>query len=178
MKVYVANIVRGFDEMVRVGVVTYSNSAWVSIPLTSAVNPMSIASSILQIVYTSGGTNTAAGINLARSLLSQQQCSGVIRSLSVLTDGQANNRAAAERAAQAAKEDGIQVYATGIGSGVSQNDLQSIASTPTSEYLQPIADFSEEAFNEKVEQLQMSACKSEYMDTYICLSIYFKFYKL
>ena len=160
MKDYVANVVLGLNENVRVGVVRYSSSASIVIGLTPVSDPESLAARIRSIVYTKGGTNTAAGIATAQSMFEQDRCSGVTKSISVLTDGQSDNVHSTTRAASNAKDAGIQLYASGIGSGPNQEELQSIASSPPSDYLVPIANFSSSAFNNRIDTLRTSACKS------------------
>lgn len=164
VKQYVSNIILGFDDKVRVGVVTFSNSAYTSLDLTPAASKTCIASIITGILYYGDGTNTYEGINTAASLLGHQKDIGVSRVLIVLTDGRSNSRTSTLQAAQAAKDQGIQIYAVGIGSGVDVNELQDMASSPSSDYLLPIGNFSTAAFNEMIEPLRKSACLSELTD--------------
>ena len=56
MKDYVANVVFGLNENVRVGVVDYSYSASIVIGLTPVSDPESLATRIRSIAYTEGGT--------------------------------------------------------------------------------------------------------------------------
>lgn len=160
MKQYVTDVILGFDDNVRVGVVTYSNSAHTSLGLTPAVSKVCIAYVIADIPYYSGGTDTHEGIDTAVSLLRQQKDTGVIHAVVVLTDGRSSSPTSTVHAAQTAKDRGIQMYAVGIGSGVDVNELQDIASSPSSDYLLPIGNFSTAAFNEKIEPLRKSACQS------------------
>ncbi len=168
MKEYVINIVLGFDDNTRVGAVTFSYSTHNSLSLMSASMSQTIASTIRNIPYYTGGTNTAAGITAAVSVLGQQQDSGVTKAMLVLTDGQSNNPASTQQAAQAAKAQGIQIYSVGIGSAVVQSELTSIASSPSADYMLPIGNFSTAAFNEKIEPLRRSACRSEFI---FCFSV-------
>ena len=161
MKTYVANVIRGLNENVRVGIVRYSSSASIILSLTPVSDPESLASTVESIYYTMGGTNTAAGIALAQSMFEQDRCTGVIKAISVLTDGQSDNVHSTTRAANNAKASDIQLYASGIGSGPDQDELQSIASSPPSDYLIPIANFSSAAFNNRIGTQQRSACKSK-----------------
>lgn len=162
MKTYVANVIRGLNENVRVGIVRYSSSASIILGLTPVTDPESLASTVEGIYYTTGGTNTAAGIALAQSMFEQDTCSGVVKTMSVLTDGQSDNVRSTTSAANSAKTSGIQIYASGIGSGPNQDELQSIASSPPLDYLIPIANFSSAAFNNRIGTQQRSACKSKF----------------
>ena len=165
MKTYVANVTRGLNENVRVGIVRYSSSADIILSLTPVTDSESLASTIESIAYISGGTDTAAGIALAQSMFEQDNnmtsCSEAVKTMTVLTDGQSNNMQSTIAAADNARAAGIQIYASGIGSGPNQNELQSIASSPLSNYLIPIANFSSAAFNDRIGTQQRSACKSK-----------------
>lgn len=160
MKTYVANVIRGLNENVRVGVVRYSDSADIVLSLTPVTDPESLASTVGGIHYTQGGTNTAAGIRQAQSMFEQDRCSGIVKTMTILTDGQSNDEQSTIAAANDVRAAGIQIFASGIGSGPNQNELQSIASSPPSDYLIPIANFSSAAFNNRIGTQQRSACKS------------------
>lgn len=165
MKTYVANVTHGLNENVRVGIVRYSSSAEIILSLTPVTDSESLASTIESITYTSGGTNTAEGITLAQSMIEQgnsmTSCSETVKTMTVLTDGQSNDMQSTIVAAGNARAAGIQIYASGIGSGPNQNELQSIASSPPSDYLIPIANFSSAAFNDRIGTQQRSTCNSK-----------------
>ena len=141
----------------RVGVVVFSSSAFVDVPLQTWEDPDLLRISIEGIRYTSGDTNTHTGIDTAASVLGEEG----IRVILLLTDGQSNNRRAAENAADAAKQKGIRIYSGGIGDSVNEDELNSLASYPPEEYRISIEDFTETALNEELQPLIASTCLSK-----------------
>ena len=142
----------------RVGVVVFSDFASVDVPLQIWEDPDLLRISIEGIRYDSGGTNTHNGINTATSVLGEEG----IRVILLLTDGQSNNRRAAENAADAAKQKGIRIYSGGIGDSVNEDELNSLASYPPEEYRISIEDFTETALNEELQPLIASTCLSKH----------------
>ena len=142
---------------IRVGVVVFSNSASVDVPLQQWEDTDLLRSNIEGIFYIDSGTNTHIGINTAASVLGDEG----IRVILLLTDGESNNRPAAERAADAAKQAGIRIYTAGIGDSVNEDELNSLASYPPEEYRVSIADFTETALNEELQPLIASTCLSK-----------------
>ena len=51
-----------------------------------------------------------------------------------MTDGQSNDAAATLLAAQALKDRGIKIFTVGLGTGISEVELDGVASTPTNDY--------------------------------------------
>lgn len=161
---FVANIVLGFSQNVHVGVVRYSSSASVIQRLTQVTNPGILAQFVRSIAYTGGGTDTAAGIQVGQSLFqTADRCSENVKVLYILTDGRSDNLQRTTQSANAAKNDGIQIYTSGIGPSVNQEELTAVASSPSSDYMLPIANFSNSAFNDRVSALQQGACTSKYI---------------
>ena len=141
----------------RVGVVIFSERATVDVPLQRWEDVDLLRIDIESIFYANRSTNTHTGISTAASLLGFQGTRIII----LLTDGQSSDRQAAELAANAAKADGIRIYAGGIGDSVSEDELNSLASFPPEDFRVSIADFTETALDEVLQPLIDSACLSE-----------------
>ncbi|ESO86929.1 hypothetical protein LOTGIDRAFT_74980, partial [Lottia gigantea] len=127
----------------NVGVVVYSSSVQPSgiIPLTS--DQAAIEAAINALPYPEAGTNTHLGMIEGNNLLSASTRSGVDKVMVdkimiVITDGVSDFPDATKIAAQNAKNDGVTVYAVGVG-GVDPTELNEIASGPT--YVQTASDF-------------------------------------
>ena len=165
MKDFVKNIVTNFEigaDKTRVGVIRFSTSASIVIPLGSINNALILNNSITNIVYTDGGTATHLALNLLDTAFSNARTSeGIPRVAIVFTDGQSNSPSLTIQAAQAVHSTGIIVYSFGIGSGVNMNELNAIASTSSNVFL--ISNFSPGEFAAKLLPLQTSTCTSKHI---------------
>ena len=143
----------------RVGVVRFSSTAQtaVVVPLQEWQNTAQLRTNIEAIAFSGGGTDTGTGITTAAAALGSEG----IRIIILFTDGQANSRQAAINAADAAKLDGISIYAGGIGTGVVEEELNSLASDPPEDFRVSVAGFSVDAFNEEIAPLIRATCLSE-----------------
>ena len=141
----------------RVGVVVFSTRVTVDVPLQKWEDLEQLRSSIEEIRYASGFTKTHLGIKKAASILGSEGTRIII----LLTDGDASNKPAAYNAADAAKRQGIRIYAGGIGDSVSEDELNSWASNPPEDYRVSIADFTETALDDELQPLVDSTCLSK-----------------
>ena len=124
----------------RTAVVSYSASARLAHPLTTT---KSAVTSTIYGLTTIGGTNIGAGISVSHKELitSPRYLSDTIKTIILLSDGQANlpgsgsrpRQYALERAAAAAR-DNIRIYSIGFGSDADESLLQSIADTSGGKY--------------------------------------------
>ena len=158
----VANITTDLDigpDDSQVGVIVFSSSTAVHFSLNTYSVKNLLLSAIAAIPYTSGGTNTAAGLNL---LLAQgfdgarPTSQGIPRVAIVVTDGRSNSRAATIAAAQAVHAAGVTVFAAGIGN-TDATELDAIASRP--EYVEHITGFNTEELQQLQEMLSGEACR-------------------
>ena len=142
----------------RVGVVVFSITANVAVPLQKWENATQLRTNIENIWYDDGGsTNTAAGISTTTSVLGSEGT----RIILLFTDGQSDSQQDAENAANAAKQAGISIYAGGIGSSVSEEELNNLVSYPPGDYRVSVADFSASTFNQQIQPLITSSCLSK-----------------
>jgi len=108
---------------VRVGVVTYSSSAQISIPL-GVHSIQYLINTIMNLPYYSGGTSTGDAIQLADSEFNQKSLPSTSKIMMVLTDGESGDNP--KGPADDARQDGIVCMAVGVGS-YDVNELLDIA---------------------------------------------------
>ena len=168
MKNFVNNIISNFEigaDKTRVGVIRFSDSASVVIPLGSINNATVLNSSISSIFYSRGYTYTNLALNLLHTAFNNARTSqGIPRVAIVFTDGQSTLPIATAQAAQLVHDAGIVVYSFGIGSGIDTTELDTIASSTRNVFL--ISSFSPTQFAAKLLPLQTSACTSKYITFY------------
>ncbi|XP_011403766.1 PREDICTED: uncharacterized protein LOC105312654 [Amphimedon queenslandica] len=161
MKNFVANMLSNFTigpDDTRVGVISFASSPSIVISLGSINTYSQLATAIRAISYTSGGTNTAAALDLLSTAFATARVSeGIPRVAAVFTDGMSNDAAATVQSAQAVHNDKITVFSFGIGSGVSNAELVAIASDGQQGVF-TISGFSSNTFQAVLTQLQLSTC--------------------
>ena len=141
----------------RVGVVVFGSSASVVVPLQEWENTAQLHTDIENIGYSGGDTATAEGIETSASALGSEG----MRIIILFTDGESNNWEAAENAANTAKQEGISIYAGGIGDSVNEDELNSLVSNPPEDYRVSIENFNADTFNQEVRPLIASTCLSK-----------------
>ena len=163
MKNFVADMLSGFtigSDYARVGVIRFASSSSIVIPLGSINTYSQLATAVRSITYTGGSTDTASALNLLTTAFATARVSeGVPRVAAVLTDGRSNDASATIQAAQAVHNDGIAVFAFGIGASISYEELNAIASG--SENVIDVSSFSSSNFGTALKQLQVSVCGSK-----------------
>ena len=149
------------DNSTRVGLIPFTDTASILIPLGSINNTQQLTTAINNIVYLRGGTRTDLALDLVPTAFSNARVNeGIPRVVILLTDGRSNNPTLTAQAATRVHNDNIEVYSVGIGSGINEAELHIIASDPSYVYL--ITDFSPEAFAEELRPLQLTACTSKF----------------
>lgn len=117
------------DGSVRLTVIQFSSYSRVEIAPTRITtdNAESLAESIRDIRFRSGGTSIHSCIATARNELANAELDSAVQVIDVSTDGR-SSRYRAEREADRAREAGIDALnAIGVGGGVDRNLLESIA---------------------------------------------------
>jgi len=107
---------------VRVGVITYSSDAHISIPLGQH-SQQYLTNTIMNIAYDDGGTETGEAIDLAHSEFNQNSLYSTSKIMMVLTDGQSGDNP--KGPADDARQDGIICMAVGV-SNYDENELLDI----------------------------------------------------
>jgi Tol biopolymer transport system component/Mg-chelatase subunit ChlD len=116
----------------RVGIVVFSGTADMTADLGNVDDAGARVNSVYESLARGGGTNIAAGIQLAAEMLTVGSRTEAAPAIVVLTDGQ-QTAGDADAAAQAAKAVGYRVVAIGLGPSVDEAVLQRLA-TQTSDY--------------------------------------------
>ncbi|XP_041045249.1 matrilin-2-like [Carcharodon carcharias] len=163
MKQFVSNIVDGLEvapNATRVGLVQYSTKVRTEFPLRrySTVNEVKAAVSRAKYV----GRGPVTGIGLRQIFKKSFKAAEGARTLSenvpkiaiVFTDGR--QQVDITEWAAKAKENGINIYAIGVGKAI-EKELQQIASFPQDEYLYYTKDF--RTMGEIAEKLKLQICK-------------------
>ena len=164
MKNFVANVTANFEitaNSTRVGLIRFSDTASILIPLGSNNNTQQLTTAINSVVYIGGNTRTDLALDLVPTAFNNSRINeGIPRVVILLTDGRSNNPTLTAQAAPRVHNDSIEVYSVGIGEGIDETELHIIASDPSYVYL--ITDFSPEAFAEELRPLQLTACTSKF----------------
>ena len=164
MKNFVTDVIANFEiraNSTRVGLIRFSSTASILIPLGSINNVQQLTTAVNNVVYTAGGTRTDLALDLVpTAFINARVNEGIPRVVILLTDGQSNEPTLTAQAAPRVHNDNIEVYSVGIGSGIEEAELHIIASDPSYVYL--ITDFSPEAFAEELRPLQLTACTSKF----------------
>ncbi|CAI9721419.1 Hypothetical predicted protein [Octopus vulgaris] len=131
---FVSNVVDTFDigtgqSQVRVGIITFSDTAHLDIPLNRYTAIATLKEAISQIPYRTGLTNTAAALNLLRReiIADPKGHDGPIVAI-VITDGLSRDTKATKEEAEKLHSLGVNVYAIGVGNRYEIEELKSIAS--------------------------------------------------
>lgn len=134
MKRFINEVIDHFQispKDTHVGVVSFSTQAQTEIRFTSKQTVDTIKPSVLNITYQSGATRTHLGLNKVHiDLFSAQggMRTNVPHVLLVITDGKSDNAELTRQQAQYLKDDGIVIFALGIGSGIEMTELKAMVS--------------------------------------------------
>ena len=165
MKNFVKNIVSNFDigdNQTRIGIIEFSTTASIILPLGSINNTNQLNTFIDNIAYLNSGTRTDLALNLLPTAFNTSRTSqGIPHVAIVLTDGRSNQPQLTIIAAQTIHNTtSITVYALGIGSRIDINELNTIASSSSNVFL--ISNFSPSQFTAILLPLRVTACTSKF----------------
>ena len=120
----------------QVGLVSFASKASLDARLGHDESAMGRA---LDRLRASGGTNIAAGIDMARAeLTGNRHSSSATKAIVLMSDGQAKDKdAEARQAARQAKADGIRIITIALGPDADRELLLEIASSARDAYYQP-----------------------------------------
>ena len=172
---FITTIVMSLDigpDASQVGVIRFASDASVIFNLDTHDNQADLLTAVSNIIYTGGGTNTAAALNLLLSdgfTGARPEVEGVPRVAIVVTDGISNDAAATLAAAAAvhAADPMITVFAAGIGAGTNQVELEAIASSPSDRFVTTISGFNTDELALLTEDLRLEACQGKFYITCI-----------
>ena len=165
----------------QVGLITYSNNDTIQFHLDDIWNKQNMLKELEQLRYTPGNTNTAAALRTMREIMFSRQKGDRprVRNVAiVMTDGVSNiqqRRTIPE--ANAARSQGIEIYAIGIGLGDDVQELGGIADRPFDEHVFTVDDFDElENLRGKVMSRICSSscnCGKDFFHLHCCKNISF-----
>ncbi|XP_078379291.1 matrilin-1-like isoform X2 [Oculina patagonica] len=115
----------------HVGVVSFSSSAKTEISFISPQNVDAIKSSVLKMIYRGGSTRMDLGLNKTHVELFSargQMRANVPHVLLAITDGRSDYELRTKQQSQHLKDDGIIIFALGIGPYVHSAELKALAS--------------------------------------------------
>lgn len=138
---FVSDVINVFDvspTMTRVAAVAFSTNASVEFHLDEYTDKANLMARTMKIAYTSGSTETAQALRLARlSVLTPAHGMrpDVAHIVIVITDGRSQKYHDTQREAAALKDTGAIVFAIGVGPNVDPVELQNIGSTPADKFV-------------------------------------------
>ncbi|XP_013410815.1 uncharacterized protein LOC106173996 isoform X2 [Lingula anatina] len=147
MLAFIKKFTSSFDigpTQTQVGVVTYATNVVPNFQLNTHKSKTTLDPAISAIKYTSGGTDTAKGINYMTNTMftaANGARKNAVKIGIVMTDGSSNDKTATLQAAAAARAKGISMFAIGIGSGIGQAELNGIGSDPDKDFVFVVNNF-------------------------------------
>jgi hypothetical protein len=159
---FVKNVTDKFmigPKAVEVAVVTFESFASTVFGFGTYTSPVDLHRAIDNVTYRGGGTNTAEGIRLSReSVFKNGARTSSTKVGLVITDGCSNSFDATVQEAGYAKEDGIVLFALGIG-GICMDELEAIASHPNCTHLFFLTGFSD--IDSLIYEIRKAACRGK-----------------
>ena len=111
------------------------------------------------IEYLTGGTNTGDAIKyVTKKFSSQEARKGVAQIIITVTDGLSQAPAKTARAAAEAREDGIYMFAVGVGKYVDDQELKDISSNPDEDFVFSVDNF--QALDSITQLMSTKTCKA------------------
>ena len=161
---FVNDVIGSFEiapDRVRVGVASFSYRYKQQIALGAYNNKEYLQAAIENIRQSLGGTYTYDALDGVRTqgLNSEIVRPNVARIAVVMTDGESYYPEKTAAAAKKLKDEGVVVFAVGIGDQVNNDELKSIASEPIEKYLFNVGSY--ELLDEIKGELAMGACEGE-----------------
>ena len=137
-KAAVRELYQGLRPQDRFALIGYSNDAAVELPLAPAGRGEGNAERALEGVVASGGTNMAAGLDLAHEIVSGARLSGRAQRVILLSDGHANEgdfsaEGLRARAARAVSSEYV-LSAVGVGPGFDESLMSALADAGTGNF--------------------------------------------
>ena len=150
----------------QVGLINFGSSAQIEFHLNTHQDSSSLLQAIANILYTGGGTNTAAALTTLLSEFSTVNGArplqeGIPRVAIVVTDGQSNSPIATVTAANNVHASNIIVYAVGVGRNIPIAELNAIASDPDSQFVRLLSTFNVNELRDLQESLDSEACQGK-----------------
>lgn len=142
----------------RVGVVVYSTQIHPIVMINSGLSKQQIKRQVNAIQFLSGRTNTSDALRFVRryGFAPDLTRKGAVKLGIVLTDGMSRNPIATKTESNMCRDDGIHLFAVGIGKNVDQTELKRIANDPDHKFMFHVDSYS--ALNSIKDFLAITAC--------------------
>lgn len=145
---FVKNMVKNFNiagNKIRVGLSIFSSRQYNIFNLNRYTDKAALLAALNNVPYKSGGTNTGTALKEVYSKMftaANGDRPGIPNIEIVITDGRSNNHPDTVKEAANTQHRGINVFAVGVGHGVSTSELNDIATDPNSDHVMTVTDFS------------------------------------
>ena len=162
VKDFVAKLTKPFtisSSQTRVGVVEFSLKSQVEFNLEQYNTGVAVEQAIKSIQFIGSTTGTGQAISMAKDLFNKHFRNGVPRVLVVLTDGKANKNEDIITPSEELRAAGVLTYAIGMGHRYKKEELDEIATKPTTDYVFE-AEFNE--LVDKIDPLVEKICAGKY----------------
>ncbi|XP_048588340.1 uncharacterized protein LOC5512415 isoform X2 [Nematostella vectensis] len=136
LKNFMINIVKSFkisSERTHVGLVLYSSFTQLKFNFDKYSDSASIVKAINTTDYPKGGTRTGEALKMAKSQLFGASMRSVPKVLIVLTDGRSSDKV--EAPSKALKDEGVVIFAVGVGDQIDPSELNVMASDSKSDHV-------------------------------------------
>ncbi|XP_012940906.1 uncharacterized protein LOC101864238 [Aplysia californica] len=164
-KKFTSDVLRDFNvaaDSVRVALTTFSNGVVERIHFLDYNTTESLRKAVDSIGKNSGGTNTAGALDSLRTntFTKKGNCRKEAAKIAIVqTDGNSDSRSRTIASADRLKKAGVTIFAIGVGGGIDEGELKSIASPPVCTHVRMISDFSE--LTSIVSDIKETACKTK-----------------
>ncbi|KAI0238260.1 Cartilage matrix protein [Lamellibrachia satsuma] len=160
---FVEGVVDMFDvsqDSIRIGVVSFSNWAFVDFQLNSHKSEHDVRRAIRNIAHIRGDTNTASALRYMRTVMFSAKNGArpdIPHIAIVITDGKSNNPQITQMEAAKAHAQGIHLFAIGVGNSTDNSELYSLASEPHDHYVFTVEDYNALLYIEDI--VAIKTCK-------------------
>ena len=143
---FVSDVVDIFDigpDKTRIGVVLFSDGIHPIIHLNNDLSKDLLKQRIIDATYLQGGTRTGGALRYIRQrgFSKEYARSSVAHIAIILTDGQSSDIQVTVTEAERARNDGIYLFAIGIGGQIDLLELKAIASKPVNDFMFEIDNY-------------------------------------
>jgi len=159
---FIIDVIDMFDVtsgVTRVAVVGYNDGIHPFILLNNDYSPSQLKDRILGLPYLGGGTKTGSAFQYLRQTGLTHARQEAAQVVILLTDGQSEDPDMTHTEARKLRDQGVHLFAIGIGYGVDIHELRGIGSKPVTDTVFRIQDFS--ALSAIKAEVAVSACSGE-----------------
>ena len=148
----------------HIAVETYSTQTTRHFYLNSYFTKSELRNAVSKIVFKGGWTYTGEALDIVRTYVLNEKYGmrtdpGIPKVLVLLTDGKSNGKGVLDPA-NALRNQGVNIFSIGVGSGVSKAELNLIASDPDKDYVFELTSFND--LSSWVDRLSSVSCSGRY----------------